>query len=88
MLVAIGLAVGVVGALSLSRLMQGLLFGVAPHDPITLARRGERSWRPWESARAGFPRCARRGSIRALPFGRSSSKGTRGRREPTPPRAP
>jgi len=35
-LVAIGLALGVVGALSLSRLMQGLLFGVAAHDPITL----------------------------------------------------
>jgi predicted permease len=36
-LVAIGLAVGVVGALSLTRLMQGLLFGVPPHDPVTLA---------------------------------------------------
>ena len=36
-LVAIGLTLGVVGALSLSRLMQGLLFGVAPHDPVTLA---------------------------------------------------
>ena len=29
-----------IGALSLSRLMQGLLFGVAPHDPMTLDRRG------------------------------------------------
>ena len=36
-LVALGLALGVVGALVLSRLMQGLLFGVAPHDPMTLA---------------------------------------------------
>ncbi len=35
-LVALGLALGVVGALTLSRLMQGLLFGVAPHDPMTL----------------------------------------------------
>ena len=35
-LVAIGLAVGVAGALSLTRLMQGLLFGVPPHDPVTL----------------------------------------------------
>jgi predicted permease len=35
-LVIIGLAVGVVGALSLTRLMQGLLFGVPPHDPVTL----------------------------------------------------
>jgi putative ABC transport system permease protein len=37
LLVALGLAVGVIGALSLSRLMQGLLFGVQPHDPATLA---------------------------------------------------
>lgn len=36
-LVGVGLALGVVGALSLSRLMRGLLFGVAPHDPVTLA---------------------------------------------------
>ena len=36
-LVVIGLALGVIGALSLSRLIRGLLFGVAPHDPITLA---------------------------------------------------
>jgi predicted permease len=35
-LVVIGLALGVAGALLLSRLMQGLLFGVAAHDPITL----------------------------------------------------
>src|SRR4051812_17364951 len=37
LLVVLGLALGVVGALSLSRLMQGLLFGVQPHDPVTLA---------------------------------------------------
>ena len=36
-LVIIGLALGVAGALSISRLMRGLLFGVAPHDPLTLA---------------------------------------------------
>jgi predicted permease len=36
-LVVLGLALGVAGALALSRLMQGLLFGVAPHDPATLA---------------------------------------------------
>jgi putative ABC transport system permease protein len=36
-LVLIGLTVGVAGALSLTRLMQGLLFGVPPHDPVTLA---------------------------------------------------
>jgi predicted permease len=35
-LVAIGLVVGVTGALLASRLMQGLLFGVPPHDPVTL----------------------------------------------------
>jgi putative ABC transport system permease protein len=36
-LVMIGLVLGVVGALALSRLMQGLLFGIQPHDPVTLA---------------------------------------------------
>ncbi|MES2305764.1 MAG: ABC transporter permease [Gemmatimonadota bacterium] len=35
-LVAIGLVLGLVGAVLLSRLMQGLLFGVAPYDPVTL----------------------------------------------------
>jgi putative ABC transport system permease protein len=37
LLVAIGLAIGAVGALLLARLVRGLLFGVAPHDPLTLA---------------------------------------------------
>lgn len=37
MLVGIGLGIGVAGALLLSRLMQGLLFGVTPHDPFTLS---------------------------------------------------
>lgn len=36
-LVAAGLLFGVIGALLLARLIEGLLFGVAPHDPITLA---------------------------------------------------
>ncbi|MEP6765564.1 MAG: FtsX-like permease family protein, partial [Gemmatimonadaceae bacterium] len=36
LLVIIGLVIGVGGSLALSRLMQGLLFGVAPHDPTTL----------------------------------------------------
>ena len=35
-LLVIGLIVGVSGALFATRLMQGLLFGVAPDDPITL----------------------------------------------------
>ena len=34
-LVAIGLVLGAVGAFFSTRLMQGLLFGVAPHDPTT-----------------------------------------------------
>ena len=36
-LLGLGLTLGVVGALLLSRLIRGLLFGVAPHDPVTLA---------------------------------------------------
>ena len=36
-LLAAGLAAGVVGAVLLSRLVRGLLFGVAPYDPVTLA---------------------------------------------------
>ena len=35
-LLVIGLVFGVAGALVLSRLMRGLLFSVAPHDPVTL----------------------------------------------------
>jgi ABC-type antimicrobial peptide transport system permease subunit len=35
-LVGIGLVIGVVGALSLAKLVQGLLYGVTPSDPITL----------------------------------------------------
>jgi predicted permease len=35
-LLALGLAVGVVGSIFATRLIRGLLFGVAPHDPITL----------------------------------------------------
>ncbi|HKW11454.1 MAG TPA: ABC transporter permease [Gemmatimonadaceae bacterium] len=35
-LLGLGLAVGLTGALATSGLLRGLLFGVAPHDPITL----------------------------------------------------
>ncbi|MGQ0649307.1 MAG: ADOP family duplicated permease [Gemmatimonadaceae bacterium] len=35
-LLAIGLALGVGGALFAARVIRGLLFGVAPHDPITM----------------------------------------------------
>ena len=34
-LAALGLFVGVAGALALTRFMQGLLFGVEPSDPLT-----------------------------------------------------
>jgi putative ABC transport system permease protein len=37
LLAATGLAVGIVGALAVTRLMEGLLFGVAPGDPVTFA---------------------------------------------------
>ncbi len=35
-LVAVGLALGVVGAYFAAGVLRGLLFGVAPHDPVTL----------------------------------------------------
>jgi ABC-type antimicrobial peptide transport system permease subunit len=35
-LLALGLVLGVIGSLFATRLMRGLLFGVAPNDPITL----------------------------------------------------
>jgi putative ABC transport system permease protein len=35
-LAAIGLAIGLLGALGLTRSLQALLFGVGPHDPITI----------------------------------------------------
>jgi putative ABC transport system permease protein len=35
-LLGVGLALGVAGSLFATRLMQGFLFGVAPHDPVTL----------------------------------------------------
>jgi putative ABC transport system permease protein len=37
LLVALGLTLGVLAALLLTRLMRGLLFGVAPYDPVTIA---------------------------------------------------
>ncbi len=36
-LLALGLILGVVGAIVASRFVRGLLFGVAPHDPVTLS---------------------------------------------------
>jgi ABC-type antimicrobial peptide transport system permease subunit len=36
-MLGLGIALGVVGALAVVRLLEGLLFGVAPRDPVTLA---------------------------------------------------
>jgi putative ABC transport system permease protein len=35
-LLAIGLVIGVIGSLLVTRLIQGLLFGVTPNDPVTI----------------------------------------------------
>jgi ABC-type antimicrobial peptide transport system permease subunit len=35
-LLAVGLAFGLTGALYAARLLRGLLFGITPHDPMTL----------------------------------------------------
>jgi ABC-type antimicrobial peptide transport system permease subunit len=35
-LLGLGLLLGVFGAIAATRFIQGLLFGVAPHDPATL----------------------------------------------------
>jgi len=35
--VALGVAVGLAGALALARLMESVLYGVPPHDPLTFA---------------------------------------------------
>ena len=63
-LVAVGIALGLAGALALTRLLQSLLFGVTAHDPCVL--RGtppccSRS-RPWP---VRYRRCERRASIRS-----------------------
>jgi len=36
LLLVIGLLLGVAGALFATRVIRGLLYGVAPHDPVTL----------------------------------------------------
>ena len=35
-LAVIGVGIGLAGALALSRLISSLLYGIAPHDPLTL----------------------------------------------------
>jgi len=37
LLIGIGLAVGVTGSLAVTRILQGLLWGVSPTDPLTFA---------------------------------------------------
>ena len=36
-LLIVGLVIGVIGSLAATRLIQGLLFGVTPNDPVTIA---------------------------------------------------
>ena len=35
-LAAVGLGLGVLGALALTKTLQAMLFGISPHDPLTI----------------------------------------------------
>ncbi len=61
-LALIGVAIGLVGAIGLTRLMRDLLFGVSPTDPLTFAGVATLliAWRWW---RATSQRAERRASI-------------------------
>ena len=60
----IGLAVGAVGAWLLTRLMQKLLFGVTPSDPLTFAAGVGHCWRWWRRSRRPSRACAPPASTR------------------------
>ena len=70
-LAAIGLVIGLFGAMSLSRTLTGVLFEVHPLDLIT-SWRSSSSCSPLCSLPAGFRRGARRISVSPTPFAASS----------------
>jgi putative ABC transport system permease protein len=70
---AIGLALGLMAALALTRLMANLLFGVKPNDPLTLGVAATMLASVALSQPATSPRGARRAWNRWWPYGMSSS---------------
>ena len=63
-LLALGLVLGFVGAVALSRVLRSLLFGVNSNDPLIYAPSTAWSWRSPLFSPAGSRRAALRGSIR------------------------
>ena len=67
-LAAVGVLVGLAGAMGLSRFLESLLFEIRPSDPLTFSS-GAICSRRLRFSPAGFLPCVRRGSILSWLFG-------------------
>ena len=63
-LVLVGVGIGLIGALALTRIISSLLFDVGTRDPATFTGVVDLCWPQWLSSPATFRRGARRKSIR------------------------